>query len=109
MAAECCQPSPAPESPVGRPSTNVLSPSVARASSACDMNFGIHNSSWLDTPDPAEAFETVKAKAQRAEETHLHFSPKAFFNHSPLPASAQKQHHANAPSPYAASLITHAT
>jgi len=25
------------------------------------MRFGIHNSSWLDTPDPAEAFEAVKA------------------------------------------------
>jgi hypothetical protein len=22
------------------------------------MKFGIHNSSWLDTPDPAEAVET---------------------------------------------------
>jgi F420-dependent oxidoreductase-like protein len=32
------------------------------------MKFGIHNSSWLDTPDPAEAFEAVKAKAQWAEE-----------------------------------------
>jgi alkanesulfonate monooxygenase SsuD/methylene tetrahydromethanopterin reductase-like flavin-dependent oxidoreductase (luciferase family) len=28
------------------------------------MKFGIHNSSWLDTPDPAEA---VKVKAQWAE------------------------------------------
>lgn len=28
------------------------------------MKFGIHNSSWLDSPDPAEA---VKAKAQWAE------------------------------------------
>jgi len=27
------------------------------------MKFGIHNSSWLDSPDPAEAFEAVKAKA----------------------------------------------
>jgi hypothetical protein len=26
------------------------------------MKFGIHHSSWLDTPDPAEAFEAVKAK-----------------------------------------------
>jgi F420-dependent oxidoreductase-like protein len=33
------------------------------------MKFGIHNSRWLDTPDPAEAFEMVKAKAQWAE-TH---------------------------------------
>jgi len=33
------------------------------------MRFGIHNSSWLDTPDPAEAFEAVKRKAQWAE-TH---------------------------------------
>ncbi|MGH7224589.1 MAG: LLM class F420-dependent oxidoreductase, partial [Gemmataceae bacterium] len=31
------------------------------------MKFGIHNSSWLDSPDPAEAFETAKAKAQWAE------------------------------------------
>ena len=33
------------------------------------MKFGIHQSSWLDTPEPAEAFEAVKAKAQWAE-TH---------------------------------------
>ena len=32
------------------------------------MKFGIHNSSSADTPDPAEAFEAVKAKAQWAEE-----------------------------------------
>ena len=31
------------------------------------MRFGIHNSSWLDGPDPAEAFEVVKVKAQWAE------------------------------------------
>ncbi len=31
------------------------------------MKFGIHNSSWLDSPDPAEAFEAAKAKAQWAE------------------------------------------
>jgi F420-dependent oxidoreductase-like protein len=31
------------------------------------MRFGIHNSSWLDSPEPAEAFEAVKAKAQWAE------------------------------------------
>jgi F420-dependent oxidoreductase-like protein len=31
------------------------------------MRFGIHNSSWLDGPDPADAFEAVKAKAQWAE------------------------------------------
>jgi hypothetical protein len=31
------------------------------------MKFDIHNSSWLDAPDPAEAFEAVKAKAQWAE------------------------------------------
>jgi F420-dependent oxidoreductase-like protein len=31
------------------------------------MKFGIHQSSWLDTPDPAEAFEAVKAKAQWAK------------------------------------------
>jgi F420-dependent oxidoreductase-like protein len=33
------------------------------------MKFGIHQSSWLDTPDPAEAFEAVKVKAHWAE-TH---------------------------------------
>jgi F420-dependent oxidoreductase-like protein len=32
------------------------------------MKFGIHHSSWLDNPDPAEAFEAAKAKAQWAEE-----------------------------------------
>ena len=32
------------------------------------MKFGIHNSSWLDAPDTAEAFEAVKAKAQWAED-----------------------------------------
>ena len=32
------------------------------------MRFGIHNSSWLDSPDPAEAFEAVKAKARWAED-----------------------------------------
>jgi hypothetical protein len=32
------------------------------------MKFGIHNSSWLDRPDPAEAFKAVKAKAQWAED-----------------------------------------
>jgi F420-dependent oxidoreductase-like protein len=31
------------------------------------MRFGIHNPSWLFGPDPAEAFEGVKAKAQWAE------------------------------------------
>jgi hypothetical protein len=31
------------------------------------MRFGMHHSSWLDGPDPAEAFEAVKAKAQWAE------------------------------------------
>src|ERR1700704_2842291 len=31
------------------------------------MKFGIHNSSWLDSPDPAEAFEAVRMKAQWAE------------------------------------------
>jgi F420-dependent oxidoreductase-like protein len=31
------------------------------------MKFGIHNPSWLYGPDPAEAFERVKAKAQWAE------------------------------------------
>ena len=33
------------------------------------MNFGIHNSSWLFGPDPADIFESLKAKAQWAE-TH---------------------------------------
>jgi len=32
------------------------------------MKFGIHSSSWLDAPDPADAFEAVKATAQWAEE-----------------------------------------
>jgi len=32
------------------------------------MKFGIHNSSWLDTPDPSEAFEVARAKAQWAED-----------------------------------------
>lgn len=32
------------------------------------MKFGIHNSSWLDDPEPAGMFEAVKAKAQWAEE-----------------------------------------
>lgn len=27
------------------------------------MKFGLHNSSWLDEPDPAETFEAAKAKA----------------------------------------------
>jgi alkanesulfonate monooxygenase SsuD/methylene tetrahydromethanopterin reductase-like flavin-dependent oxidoreductase (luciferase family) len=31
------------------------------------MRFGIHHSSWLDGPGPAEAFEAVKAKAEWAE------------------------------------------
>jgi alkanesulfonate monooxygenase SsuD/methylene tetrahydromethanopterin reductase-like flavin-dependent oxidoreductase (luciferase family) len=31
------------------------------------VRFDIHNSSWLDTPDPAEAFDAVKGKAQWAE------------------------------------------
>ncbi len=32
------------------------------------MKFGIHNASWLDAPDPADAFEAVKAKARWAED-----------------------------------------
>jgi hypothetical protein len=32
------------------------------------MKFGIHNSSWLERPDPGGAFEAVKAKAQWAED-----------------------------------------
>jgi F420-dependent oxidoreductase-like protein len=31
------------------------------------MKFGIHHPSWVDSPDPAEAFEAVKAKAQWVE------------------------------------------
>jgi hypothetical protein len=31
------------------------------------MRYGIHNPSWWYGPDPAEAFEAVKAKAQWAE------------------------------------------
>ena len=31
------------------------------------MKFGIHQSSWLDAPDPAEIFEAMKVKAQWAE------------------------------------------
>ena len=31
------------------------------------MKFGIHNPSWVFSPDPTEAFEMVKAKAQWAE------------------------------------------
>ena len=31
------------------------------------MKFGIHNPSWVFGPDPTEAFEWVKAKAQWAE------------------------------------------
>jgi F420-dependent oxidoreductase-like protein len=31
------------------------------------MKFGVHNSYWMFGPDPAEAFEAVKAKAQWAE------------------------------------------
>ena len=31
------------------------------------MKFGIHNPSWVFSPDPTEAFEGVKAKAQWAE------------------------------------------
>lgn len=32
------------------------------------MKFGIHHASWLDSPDPAEIFETTRAKAQWAED-----------------------------------------
>src|SRR5262245_3039925 len=31
------------------------------------MKFGIHNSSWLHSPDPGEVFDAVKDKAQWAE------------------------------------------
>ena len=30
------------------------------------MKFGLHHSSWLESPDPAEAYEAVKAKAARS-------------------------------------------
>src|SRR2546428_12256134 len=32
------------------------------------MKFGLHHSSWDDSPVPAEAYEAVKAKAHLAEE-----------------------------------------
>jgi F420-dependent oxidoreductase-like protein len=32
------------------------------------VKFGIHNSSWVDAPDPGEAFEAVAAKAQWADD-----------------------------------------
>jgi F420-dependent oxidoreductase-like protein len=32
------------------------------------MKFGLHNSSWVGHPDPAEMFEAVKTKAQWAED-----------------------------------------
>ena len=32
------------------------------------MKFGMHSPSWLDAPDPAEAFEAVRAKARWAED-----------------------------------------
>jgi hypothetical protein len=35
---------------------------------AAIVRFGIHNSSWLDAPDLADAFEAVKATAQWAED-----------------------------------------
>jgi hypothetical protein len=63
------------------------------------MKFGIHNSSWLDTPDPAEAFETVKAKAQRAEETHLQFSPKVFFQPLAAPSLRSETGSCEGPQP----------
>jgi hypothetical protein len=33
------------------------------------VRFGIHDPSWVDRPDPAEAFEAVKAKAQWGKTT----------------------------------------
>jgi hypothetical protein len=51
--------------------------------------FGIHNASWCDSPDPAEVFEAVKAKAQWAENLGFvwfsvmdHFPPIATPRHS---------------------------
>jgi len=35
---------------------------------AAIVKFGMHSSSWLDSPDPAEAFEAVKAKTRWAED-----------------------------------------
>jgi F420-dependent oxidoreductase-like protein len=32
------------------------------------MKFGMHSPSWLDAPDPSEAFEAVRAKARWAED-----------------------------------------
>jgi hypothetical protein len=39
------------------------------------MKFGIHNPSWLFGPDPAEAFEAAKTKAQWQKTTALCGSP----------------------------------
>jgi F420-dependent oxidoreductase-like protein len=45
---------------LGTPTTVLESPAA--------MRFGIHNPSWVFGPDPADAFEAVKAKAQWAED-----------------------------------------
>ena len=46
------------------------------------MKFGIHNPSWVFGPDPAEAFEAVKAKAQWAENHGFVWSAtRILFNH----------------------------
>jgi F420-dependent oxidoreductase-like protein len=49
-------------------SRSVVHSSVQAEQEPIAMNFGIHNSSWGDSPDPAEAFEAAKAKAQWAED-----------------------------------------
>jgi len=45
------------------------------------MKFGIHNPSWVYGPDPAEAFEAVKAKAQCAENHGFVFVWFSVMNH----------------------------
>ena len=30
------------------------------------MKFGLHHSSWLESPDPAEAYEAVRASPRRS-------------------------------------------
>ena len=52
-------------------STRVHSHMVEADQEGAAMKFGIHNSSWVDSPDPSEAFEAfeaAKAKAQWAED-----------------------------------------
>ena len=35
------------------------------------MKFGIHNSSWVDSPDPAEAFEAAKGETRDRAQRQL--------------------------------------